>query len=38
MEIKCMASIHRTTQVKGVLLPIKLSEFRAVNFLQYKSI
>ena len=34
MEIKCMAPIHHTTQVKGVLLLIELSEFRAVNYLQ----
>ena len=34
MEIKCTAPIHRTTQVKGVLLLIELSEFRAVNYLQ----
>ena len=34
MGTKCMALIHRTTQVKRVLLLIELSEFKAVNYLQ----
>ena len=34
MGTKCTALIHRTTQVKRVLLLIELSEFKAVIYLQ----